>query len=106
MRTAFVVPFSDEVQERPCGKREQRRGSLVAAGQPGPSAVRSVGACRIDAYGSASDGSAVMPKGERPVDGGVDGELGAAQRPVGSDGPGAARPSGCRGGLDTRVESL
>jgi len=65
-------------------------------------AVGPAGACRIDAYRGATHGSADVPEGERPVDGGVDGELGAAQRPDGGDSP-PSRPSD---GLDGRVESL
>jgi hypothetical protein len=102
MTRLMVVLYLDEVQERSCGKREQRQGSLVAAGKPGLPAVGPAGACRIDAYLGAGHGSADVPEGERPVDGGVDGELGAGQRPDGGDSP-PSRPSD---GLDGRVESL
>jgi hypothetical protein len=86
--------FLDEVQERPRGKREQRRGPLVAASEAGLYAVRLASACRVDVDGGASHGSADLPEGERPVDGGVDRELGAAERPVDSDRSGAAQSAG------------
>src|SRR5271169_5959189 len=98
--------YSDEVQQRPRGQREQCGRSLEASGEAGLLTVWAAGARCVDADRGASHGSAELPGGERPVDGGIDGELGAAQRPVGSDSPGAAHPSGRGGGLDRRVESL
>src|SRR5712691_7347586 len=71
----LVGQLSDELQERSCGKREQRRGPLVAASEAGLSAVWIAGACRVDADRGARHGSADLPEREWPVDGGVDREL-------------------------------
>jgi hypothetical protein len=77
---------------------------LVAAGETGLLAFWLAGPCRVYTDRVARNGSANPPGREGSVDGGVDRELGAAQRPVNSHRPGAAEPA--RSGLDSRVEIL
>jgi hypothetical protein len=95
---------SHEVQERSRGKREQRRGPLVAAREAGLLAFCPAGPCRVDADQVARNRSADLRGGKRSADGGLDRVFGAAQRAVNSDRRGAAEPT--RSGLDSRVEIL
>ena len=92
------------MQERSRSKREQRGGPLVAAREAGLIAFWLAGPCRVDTDRVARNGSANPAGRKGSVDGGVDRELGAAQRSVNSDRRGAAEPT--RSGLDSRVEIL
>jgi hypothetical protein len=95
---------SDEAQERSRSKREQRGRPLVAAREASLLAFWLAGPCRVDTDRVARNGPANPPGRKGSVNGGVDRELGAAQRPVNSHRPGAAEPA--RSGLDSRVEIL